>query len=176
MKYTSEEIANILNGTIEGDTCKIVSSVVKIEEGKNGDLCFLSNTKYTPHLYTTKASVVIVNKNLILEKKVDCTLIRVKDTYAFSKLLELYNKMTFPNTGISKKSDISKSAKIGKNCYIGPFVFIGENVIIGDNTFVFPHSFIGNNTSIGSRTTIFFQELRYITLVLLVKIILFILE
>lgn len=156
MKYTSEEIANILNGTIEGDPSKIVSSVAKIEEGKNGDLCFLSNTKYTSHLYTTKASVVIINKNLSLEKKVDCTLIRVEDAYiAFSKLLELYNKMTLPKSGISKKSDISKSAKIGNNCYIGPFVFIGENVIIEDNTYIFPHSFVGNNTSIGSRTIIF---------------------
>ena len=106
-------------------------------------------------MYTTKASIVIVNKNLTLDKKVDCTLIRVEDPYiAFSMLLELYNKMSLPHSGISKKSDISKSAKIGKNCYIGPFVFIGENVIIEDNTFVFPHSFIGN-TSIGSRTTIF---------------------
>ena len=81
MKYTSEEIKNILNGSIEGDSSKIVISVAKIEEGKKGDLCFLSNTKYTQHLYTTKASVVIVNKNLTLEKKVDCTLIRVKDAY-----------------------------------------------------------------------------------------------
>lgn len=156
MKYTTEEIANILDGTIEGDSSKIVSSIAKIEEGKNGDLCFLSNTKYTQYLYTTKASVVVVNKNLTLDKKVDCTLIRVEDAYiAFSKLLELYKKMTLPGSGISEKSDISKSAKIGKNCYIGPFVFIGENVIIEDNTFVFPHSFIGNNVNIGTRTTIF---------------------
>ena len=156
MKYTSEEIANILNGTIEGESSKIVSSIAKIEEGKNGDLCFLSNPKYTPYLYTTKASVVIINKDLILDNKVDCTLIRVEDAYiAFSKLLELYNKMTLPQSEISKKSDISKSAKIGKNCYIGPFVYIGENVIIEDNTYVFPHSFIDNNVTIGTRTTIF---------------------
>ena len=156
MKYTSEEIANILNGTIEGDSSKTISSIAKIEEGKKGDLCFLSNTKYNPYLYTTKASVVIVNKNLPIEKKVNCTLIKVEDAYvAFSKLLELYNKSILPKPGISKKSDISKSAKIGNNCYIGPFVFIGENVIIEDNTFIFPHTFVGNNTSIGSRTTIF---------------------
>ena len=109
------------------------------------------------HIYTLpKASVVIVNKNLTLDKKVDCTLIKVDDAYfAFSKLLELYNKMTLPKSGISEKSYISKSAKIGNNCYIGPFVFIGENVIIEDNTFVFPHSFIGDNIYVGSRTTIF---------------------
>ena len=72
MKYTSEEIANILNGTIEGDSSKTIRIYGKIEEGKNGDLCFLSNTKYNPYLYTTKASVVIVNKNLPIEKKVNC--------------------------------------------------------------------------------------------------------
>ena len=156
MKYTSGEIAKILQGTIDGDSNKIVNSVARIEEGKDGDLCFLSNSKYTSFLYSTKASVVIVNENLKIDKKVNSSIIRVKDAYvAFSKLLELYNKMTLPESGISKKSEISKSAKIGENCYIGPFVFIGENVIINDNSLIFPHSYIGSNVNIGTGTTIF---------------------
>jgi len=156
MKYTSEEIANILNGTVEGDTSVVISSVAKIEEGKKGDLCFLSNSKYTPHLYSSEASVIIVNNNLQLEKEVNCTLIRVEDAYfAFSQLLDIYNKISNQKTGISEKSHISKSSTIGKNCYIAPFVFIGENVIIDDNVQIHPHCFIGDNSKISNSTTLF---------------------
>ena len=55
MNYSSEEIARIVNGKLEGNPSVLVNSVAKIEDGKEGDLCFLSNTKYTPHLYTSKA-------------------------------------------------------------------------------------------------------------------------
>lgn len=156
MNYSSEEIAKIINGKLEGNPSVSVNSVAKIEDGKKGDLCFLSNTKYTPHLYTSKASVVIVNEDLKLDKETDCTLIRVKDAYiAFSQLLEIYNKISVPSSGISEKAYISESAKIGENCYIAPFVFIGEDVIIGDNTSIYPHTYIGNNANIHSGTTIF---------------------
>lgn len=156
MNYSSEEIAKIINGKLEGNPSVSVNSVAKIEDGKEGDLCFLSNTKYTPHLYTSKASVVIVNEDLKLDKEIDCTLIRVKDAYiAFSQLLEIYNKISLPSSGISEKAHISESAKIGENCYIAPFVFIGEDVIIGDNTSIYPYTYIGNNASIHSGTTIF---------------------
>ena len=134
----------------------LINSVAKLEDGKEGDLCFLLNTKYTPHLYTSKASIVIVNEDLKLDKEIDCALIRVKDAYiAFSQLLEIYNKMSIPPSGISKNAHISESAKIGENCYIAPFVFIGEDAIIGDNTSIYPYTYIGNNASIHSGTTIF---------------------
>ena len=90
MNYTSEEIANILEGTVVGNHNETVHSIAKIEEGKEGDLCFLSNPKYNSYLYTTNASVAIVNRSLVLEKEVKTTLIKVDDAYkSFSKLLEL---------------------------------------------------------------------------------------
>ena len=105
MNYTAKEIANILRGTVEGDETVIINSVSKIEEGKNGDLCFLSNAKYNSYLYSCKASVIIVNNNFQLEDKVDSTLIRVENSYlAFSQLLSIYNKTSSKKSGISEKS------------------------------------------------------------------------
>ena len=156
MNYSAKEISNIIGGTVEGDETVIISSISKIEEGKDGDLCFLSNPKYNCYLYSCKASIIIVNNSLQLTNKVNSTLIRVENSYlAFSQLLNIYNKTSYKKSGISKKSLIHDSAEIGKDCYIAPFVFIGENVIIGNNVQIHPHCFIGDNVIIKNNTTLF---------------------
>ncbi|MBL7885036.1 MAG: UDP-3-O-(3-hydroxymyristoyl)glucosamine N-acyltransferase [Bacteroidia bacterium] len=158
MEFTAKQIASLLNGTIEGDENSKVSGLSKIEEGKNGSLSFLSNPLYTPYIYTTDASIVIVKKDLVLENPVKstCTLIRVEDPYScFAKLLEMYQDMKQNKTGIEQPCFISSSAKHGENCYIGAFAYIGENVTIGNNVKIYPHSFIGDNVIIGNNTTIY---------------------
>ena len=156
MKFTAQQIAKILNGDIVGNTDIEVSSLAKIEEGKKGDLCFLSNEKYTPHIYTTKASVVIVNSSFNPEKEISATLIKVEDAYtSFSQLLELYNKMQFNKVGISEKSDIDKNSTIGNDVFIGAFTSISEGVKIGENVKIHSNCFIGENVSIADNTIIF---------------------
>lgn len=156
MEYTSLEIARILHGKVEGDQNIIIESVSSIEDGKKGDLCFLSNPKYNNLLYSTKASIVIINEKLKLEKDVNCTLIRVKDPYlAFSHLLDLINKYEYKHIGISKNAHISDSSKISKGCYVGPFVFIGENVVIEKNVKIYPHCYIGDNVTIRENSVLF---------------------
>lgn len=156
MKFTAIQIAQALNGKIEGNQDIIVSSLSKIEEGQAGSLSFLANPKYTSHIYETKASIVIVNADFVPSKKIECTLIRVEDAYtAFSQLLEMYNQVKLNKSGISKHAAIADSAKIGKNVYIGEFVVIAENAVVADNAKIYPQSFIGENTKIGANTTLF---------------------
>ena len=81
MKFTAKQIAGILNGSIEGNPDVEVHQLSKIEEGIEGSLTFLANKKYTPFIYETDASIVIVNQDLVLENKVQSTLIRVPDAY-----------------------------------------------------------------------------------------------
>ena len=122
MKFSAQQIAKILEGEIVGDATVEIKSLAKIEEGKKGDLSFLANPKYTPYIYTSKASIIIVNKSFTRNKKIDATLIKVKDAYSsFNKILELYNQITFNKVGISKKADITDSSNIGNNVFIGAF-------------------------------------------------------
>lgn len=158
MKFQALQIAEILEGTIEGDQNVSVSKVSKIEEGTEGSISFLANPKYLDYIYTTNASIVIVNKDLKLEKDIqeNTTLIRVDDAYAcFSKLLEMYNQVKNNKTGISKHVIIPASTEVGENVYIGENASIGENVVIADNTKIFPNAFVGDNARIGKNTTIF---------------------
>lgn len=156
MKFSAKQIAELLNGTIEGDPGVEVSKLSKIEEGKPGSLTFLANPKYTQYIYGTKASIAIVNNDFVPEQAISATLIRVDDAYkAFAKLLEIYNQITRNKTGISEKAYISKSAKIGKDVYIGEFAFIGDNAEIADNVKIYPQSYIGDNTTICENTVIF---------------------
>lgn len=158
MKFSAHQISEILEGTIEGNPDVEVSSVSKIEEGKNGSISFLANPKYADYIYDTDASIVILNKDFKLQQKVkdSLTLIRVEDAYAcFGQLLEMYNQVKNDKIGISKQAAIAESANIGKDVYIGDFVSIGENVTIGDEVKIFPNTTIGDNSKIGDKTTIF---------------------
>ncbi|WP_435415323.1 UDP-3-O-(3-hydroxymyristoyl)glucosamine N-acyltransferase [Polaribacter aestuariivivens] len=156
MKFTAQQIADILEGDILGNPNEEVSTLSKIEEGTKGSLTFLSNPKYNSYLYTTNASVAIVNKSFVPEKEISTTLIKVENAYkSFSKLLEFYNEVKNNKQGREQPHFIAETAKIGKNEYVGAFAYIGENVKIGDNVKIYPNSYIGDNVSIGDNTTIF---------------------
>ena len=158
MEFSAKQIAGLLNGTIEGDENVKISSLSKIEDGKSGSLSFLSNTLYTPFIYDTDASVVILNNSSILDKpiKPTLTLIRVEDAYSsFAKLLELYYETKQNKKGIEQPSFISSSAKLGNDCYVGAFAYIGENATIGNNVKIYPHCYIGDNASIGENSILF---------------------
>jgi UDP-3-O-[3-hydroxymyristoyl] glucosamine N-acyltransferase len=155
MEYTARQIAAILNGELEGNPDVTVNHLSKIEEGKTHSISFLSNEKYTEYIYTTNASVVIVNKTLKLEKplKPSCTLIRTEDArIAFSKLLEAYQKALSNKTGIENQAYLSPTAQTGTNIYIGAFSYIGEKVIIGNNVKIYPGCHVGEGTIIGDNT------------------------
>lgn len=156
MKFTAQQIADILDGDIEGNPDAEVDKLSKIEEGKEGSLTFLSNPKYTAYIYETEASICIVNKSFEKNQPISTTLIKVEDSYeAFSKLLEVYNQIKLDKKGIETPSSISDSAKLGKEPYIGAFVYIGENVVIGNKVKIYPNVYIGDNVTIGDHVTIF---------------------
>jgi UDP-3-O-[3-hydroxymyristoyl] glucosamine N-acyltransferase len=156
MKFTAHLIADYLKGDIEGNPDEIVHDISRIEEGKKGTLAFLANPKYEKYLYDTEASIVLVNRNLNLEKKVSTTLIRVDDAYqAFASLLNLYASSLPQKKGIDKQSYIHETAKLGEGCYVGAFAFIGENVTIGNNVKIYPQVYVGDRVSVGDNTTLY---------------------
>lgn len=156
MNFTANQIAGILEGTVEGDGEIEVSRLAKIEEGTQGSLTFLANPKYKPYLYTTEASITIVDNEFVVESPIKTTLIRVENAYkSFSKLLEYYNQVKMNKTGIEKPVFISESVTYGDSIYIGAFSYIGENVKIGNNVKIYPNVYIGDNTNIGDNVVIF---------------------
>lgn len=156
MKFTAQQIADILDGVIEGNPDAEVDKLSKIEEGKEGSLTFLSNPKYTSYIYETEASICIVNKDFENNQPINTTLIKVDDSYeAFSKLLEVYNQIKLDKKGIETPSFISDSVKLGDEPYIGAFSYIGENVVLGNNVKIYPEVYIGDNVTIGDSVTIF---------------------
>jgi len=156
MKFTAKRIADLLGGEVEGDGKTKVDNLSKIEDGKEGTLSFLANEKYEPYIYTSAASIIIVQKDFKPKKSISATLIRVEDPYSsFAQLLEIYNNLKSDRKGKSRNSSVSKKAKIGKNVYIGDFVVIEEGVVIGDNVKIYPQSFVGLNSTIEENSTIY---------------------
>jgi len=151
MQFSASQIAMLISGKVEGDANTTIDSFGKIEEAKKGQLSFFANLKYEDHLYTTKASIVIVNESYQLKQPVDAVLIRVADAYsAFATLLGKYQEIVAQQIkGIQTPNYIAKTASYGDNVFIGAFAYIGENVKLGNNTKIFPNAYIGDNTVIG---------------------------
>ncbi len=158
MIFFAEQIANMLNGKVEGNPSAEVHSLAKIEEGFEGALSFLSNTKYEEYIYTTASSVCIVNSTFVASKSLPgtLTLIRVDDAYSsFAKLLEMYDSMTKEEPRIEEPSFIHASAKVGDQVYIGAFAYIAENAEIGNNVAIYPNVTIGKGVKIGDGTIVY---------------------
>ena len=155
MEFTAKQIAEFVQGRVEGNEQATVNTFAKIEEGREGAISFLSNPKYTHYLYDTKSSMVLINEDVELEHPVSATLIRVKNAYeSVAKLLQLYESMKPKKTGVDPLAFVSKTAKIGENVYIAPFAYIGDNVTIGDGSRIFPHVTIYEGCRIGKNVTI----------------------
>lgn len=156
MEFTAKQIAEFIQGTVEGNENATVNTFAKIEEGVPGAISFLSNPKYIHYIYETKSSIVLIDNDLHLEKDVDTTLIRVPNAYeAVAKLLSLYEMSKPKKKGVDPLAFIASSAKIADDCYIAPFAYIGENVIIGKGTQVYPHATIYDNITIGENCIIY---------------------
>lgn len=154
MQFSAAQIAQIIGGQIEGDGNVSVGSFGKIEEAKTGQLAFLANPKYEEHLYSTGASIIIINQSQQLKQPVSATLIRVPDAYsAFASLLDAYQKIrTQQLSGIQEPAYIHPTATMGEQVFIGAFAYLGENVVIGKGSKIFPGVFLGNNVVVGDNT------------------------
>ncbi len=156
MQLTAHQIGLLLNGTVEGNPEVSVNQLAKIEDAGEGSLSFLANPRYESYLYTTQASIVVINESFELSHPVSATLIRVKDAYSsFSVLLEKYNTIKMDKKGIEEPSFIHPSAKIGKDVYIGAFAYIGQGAVVGDYTKIYPHVYLGDNVNVGDNCSLF---------------------
>lgn len=151
MEFSAKQIAEFIQGRVEGDENASVHDFAKIEDGKPGAISFLSNPKYTHYIYDTESSIVLIDESVELEHPVKTTLIRVKSAYeAVAKLLQLYESMKPKKKGVDSLAFVSPSAKIGEGCYIGPFAYIGDNAVVGDGCQIYPHAVVGENVKVGN--------------------------
>ena len=156
MQFTAEMIAGFLNGTIVGDKSAAVSTVSSIEGGKPGSLTYLTNPKYEQYIYSTKASIVLVDKSFEPKESVEATLIKVDNVgECVLSLLEMYNASRPRKKGISKLSSINEDAELGEECYVGDFTVIERGAKIGANCQIYPQCYIGDNVVIGEGTKIY---------------------
>lgn len=156
MEFTAKQIADFISGKIEGNENATVNTFAKIEEGRKGAISFLSNPKYTHYIYETESSIVLINNDVVLDKQVSPTLIRVDNAYeCVAKLLQLYDSVRPKKVGIDSLAFISDKAKIGENVYIGAFACISDNVVIGDGCRIYPNTVIGDNAKIGNNCLLY---------------------
>lgn len=156
MEFTAQQIAQLINGQVEGDDKALVSTVARIEEGKPGALSFLANPKYTSYIYETESSIVIVNNDFVAERPVKATLIRVADAYsAFARLLELYNSSSGHKKGISSMAFVSPTARVSDDVYIGEFAFIGDRAVVGRGARIYPQSYVGDDCLVDEDTVLY---------------------
>ncbi len=157
-EISAKELAKIVGGIVEGDENTLVNSLCKIEEGAPNALSFLAHQKYLPYIYTTQASIIILNEDFLVDKaSLKACLIRVKDArVTFSKLINFYASKLIPNkTGIESPVFTGEETDISKASYIGAFAYFGNHVTIGKNVKIFPGCYIGDHVLIGDNTVLY---------------------
>ncbi|NML35643.1 UDP-3-O-(3-hydroxymyristoyl)glucosamine N-acyltransferase [Chitinophaga sp. G-6-1-13] len=156
MQFSALQLATMLDGTLEGNPDVKVSNIAKIEEAGEGMLSFIANPKYEEFIYTTKASILIVNESLVIERPIHSTLIRVKDAYSsFALLLEKYRYLTGNKSGVQQPSHIPQSVKMGQNVFVGAFAYLGENVVLGNNVKIYPGVYLGENVVVNDDAVLY---------------------
>ena len=156
MEFSAEMIAGLLSGEVVGDSNASIYTVSSIEGGKEGGLAYLSNPRFEPYLYTTKCSVVLVERDFEPKQEVAATLVKVDNVNAcVLRLLEMYNAMKPQKKGVSKLASVSESATIGKDCYIGDFAVVEAGAVVGDGAKIYPQCYVGDNVKIGNGTTLY---------------------
>lgn len=156
MIFTAEELAEVLHGTVDGDPKATVKTYAKIEHGKPGELCFFANPKYEHYVYTSQASIILVNKDFAPSQPVSATLIRVEDAY--SAIAELLNYAASRRKAFKRhrgRCRIALSAKLGKKVWVGDYVTIGKKTSVGTCTKIFNNVTIGDNVKIGNNCIIY---------------------
>ena len=161
MDLTAKFLAQLLKGTVEGDENARATQFAKIEHGKPGTLSFFANPKYEPFVYTSQASILIVNKDFQPKQPVTPTLVRVENAYnAIAELLKyVAEKKKKARRHRSLRARWFLSTKFGKKVYLGAFSYVGRHTVIGDNTVIHEQVFIGDNCRIG-RNCIFYPGVR----------------
>jgi UDP-3-O-[3-hydroxymyristoyl] glucosamine N-acyltransferase len=156
MEFTINQVAAMLGGEVKGNGQDKISMLAKIQDGKKGQIAFLSNPKYEQYIYTTQASAVIVKKDFVPKKEINATLILVDDPYiSFTALLEEYHKLiSFQKAGVEQPCFIGENSTVGNSIYRGAFSYIGNNVKVGNNVKIYPHTFIGDDVTIGDNTVL----------------------
>ena len=156
MEFTAEMIAGFLGGEIVGDKLATVHTVSSIEQGKAGSLAYLTNLKYEPYLYTTGASIVLVDKTFEPSQPVAATLVKVDNAGAcVVRLLEMYNAAKPRRKGISDRASVAATASLGEECYVGDFAVVEEGAKIGRDCQIYPQVYVGAGVEIGDGTTLY---------------------
>ena len=156
MEFSAEMIAGLLAGEVVGDGNATITTISSIEGGKKGGLAYLSNPRFEQFLYTTKCSVVLVERDFEPKEKVEATLVKVDNVNAcVLRLLDMYNAMKPQKRGISKLASISEKATIGENCYIGDFAVVEAGAVVGDGAKIYPQCYVGDNVKVGANTTLY---------------------
>lgn len=159
MGFTVYEIAQLIGGTIIGNPTLQIDSLCKIQEATPGSVTFLANPSYEKYLYTTQASVVIIDQKFKPIHPVSPSLILVEDPYrSFTILLKKYQSLSTSDShpvGIEEPSYLSKHATVGEQVYRGAFSYIGAYAQIGNGVQIYPHAYIGNRVVIGENTIIY---------------------
>lgn len=157
MEFSAQQIAMLLGGKVTGDANRKVSDVGPIESAHEGQLSFLCDAKYLPHLPQTGASVVLMTESIPFDGETNATLIRVENARAaMGQLLSLVAKAMNPaKKGVEQPSFVSEGVVIPDDAYIGAFAYIGKNVQLGKGVQIYPHTYIGDNVKIGDNTILY---------------------
>ncbi len=158
MQFTAKQVAEMTGGIIEGNPDALFARPAGIEDATENSICFLHNEKYYPHLYTTKAAVVLVGNDFVAKQPFTTTLVRVQSVEtAVLQLLNAYEALAKPKKAaiVHANAIIEEGVTVGENFSLGAFSYITAGSTIGDNCEFDTQVFVGANVKIGNNVKLY---------------------
>ena len=153
MAWTLAQLAEHVGGTVHGDSACVINSVATIQNAKSGQISFLTNAQYKPHLKTTNASAIILKEEFVGECPVSA-IVTANPHAAYAKIAQLLHPAKRATPGIHSTAIVDSTVTVGENVSIGPYAVIEANTAIGDNVSIGAHSYIGSEVVVGYDTKI----------------------
>lgn len=152
----ADELAALLDATLEGDPSVIISGVNDLAHAGTEDISFFANPRYQKEMLASCAGAIIAPPGT--EKGVCQTLLFHSDpSLAFQRamLLFLPPKDAYSGfTGIHPTAVLHPTVEVGDDVTVGPYAVIDMGVRLGKSSFIGSHVYIGPRSRIGSFCTI----------------------
>jgi UDP-3-O-[3-hydroxymyristoyl] glucosamine N-acyltransferase len=149
--YSAAELAARFGLDVRGDGARMVSGVGTLGGAGASELSFLSNSKYTAQLLSTRAGVVVLRE----ENLADCpaTALIARDPYvAYARIAALFERLPAAPAGVHPSAVVAASARVSAGASIGPCCVIEADAVVEDGAVLGPHCIIGEGCTVGAQS------------------------
>jgi UDP-3-O-[3-hydroxymyristoyl] glucosamine N-acyltransferase len=144
---TAGRLAERLEATLRGEPGVEIHSVASLETAGPGQVAFLVNPRYRPHLRSTRASAVILAPEDVVEG-VAC-LVTSNPYLAFARAVEILHGKDHPRRGVEGGARVHPGARVADGATVMAGACVEDGAEVGAGSVLYPGAYVGPGARVG---------------------------